>query len=69
MDILTLSPKSTFAIHYFQKNNCYRNTTLLFGLGQTIIYILKQYLKQRKKLVHDYCSLIGLWTGHINYVT
>ena len=32
-----LSRKSTFAIHDLSKNNCYRSTTLLFGLGWTII--------------------------------
>ena len=36
VDILTLSLKSTFPGTIFQKNNCYRSTTLLFGLGQTI---------------------------------
>ena len=36
VDILTLSPRSTFAIHCLLKNNCYRSTTLLFGLGRTI---------------------------------
>ena len=35
VDILTLrKAPSLFTI--FQKNNCYRSTTLLFGLGQTI---------------------------------
>ena len=36
VDILTLSPKAPSLFTIFQKNNCYRSTTLLFGLGQTI---------------------------------
>ena len=43
MDILTLSPKSTSLFTIFQKNNCYRSTTLLFGLGQTIMLTVSQW--------------------------
>ena len=50
MDILTLSPKTTF-----QKNNCYRSTTLLFGIGQTIVMfntlkVMQIFLKCHVKL-------------------
>ena len=44
-DILTLSPKITFAI--FQKNNCYRSTTLLFWFGQTIVTFMKLWRMEK----------------------
>ena len=41
----TISEKHLRYSLFFKKNNCYRSTTLLFGLGQTIMYnVIMHYL-------------------------
>ena len=64
VDFLTVYSESTFAIHDLSKNNCYRSTTLLSGLGWTIVIIrlLKTNVLSFKYLINS-ASVISL--GHV----